>query len=182
MSRSIPAAIVTALNQKEVTPFYALEMNFDTAPVRLWTGFGDRTIDGETYLGAGGLLAIEGIEEIADLTAKGVNVSLSGISSSIISLALQEPYQGRSARILFGVADVNDFIEVFGGIMDVMTIQHSGDKVDVGLSIESKLISLQRSNIRRYTSESQKLRHRNDTFFDFVEKMVDKELVWGRRG
>ena len=174
MSRTIPAAIVTALSQKEVSPFYALEMNFDTAPVRLWTGFGDRTIDGETYLGAGGLLAIQGIEEIADLSAKGVTVSLSGISSGIISLALQEPYQGREARVLFGVVGV-------GGIMDVMTIQHSGDKANVELSIESKLIALQRANIRRYTSESQKLRFNNDSFFNFVEKMVDKELIWGRK-
>ena len=181
MSRTIPAAIVTALSQKEVSPFYALEMNFDTAPVRLWTGFGDRTIDGETYLGAGGLLAIQGIEEIADLSAKGVTVSLSGIASGIISLALQERYQGREARVLFGVVGVDNFIEVFGGIMDVMTIQHSGDKANVELSIESKLIALQRANIRRYTSESQKLRFNNDSFFNFVEKMVDKELIWGRK-
>ena len=53
MSRTIPNPILAALAQPEVQPFYAVEFMFDTAPVRPWTGYGDRTIDGETDLGAG---------------------------------------------------------------------------------------------------------------------------------
>ena len=75
MSRTIPSAILTALAQPEVQPFYAVEFLFDTEPVRLWTGYGDRTIDGETYLGAGSLLNISGLEEAGDMSAKGVSVT-----------------------------------------------------------------------------------------------------------
>lgn len=181
MSRSIPSAIVTALAQEQVTPFYAVEMNFDSGSIRLWTGYGERTIDGQTYIGTGTLLDISGVEEVSDLSAKGVTVTLSGIPSSVISLALQESYQGRTARVLFGVADVADHVEVFSGLMDVMTIQDSGDSVTVQLTIESKLVTLQRANVRRYTSANHKLRHPNDTFFDFVTDIADKELVWGRK-
>lgn len=181
MSRGIPSAIATALAQETVSPFYAVEMNFDSGAVRLWTGYGDRTIDGETYAGAAALLNISGVEEVSDLSAKGITVTLSGIASSVISLALQESYQGRTARVLFGVADVDDFVEVFSGLMDVMTIQDSGESVTVQLTIESKLVTLQRPNIRRYTSANHKLRHPNDTFFDFVTDIADKELIWGRK-
>ena len=58
MSRSIPAAILAALTQPEVYPFYAVEMLFDSGAVRLWTGYTDRTIDGQTYIGSGNLFRI----------------------------------------------------------------------------------------------------------------------------
>ena len=99
MSRSIPAAILAALGQPEVYPFYAVEMLFDGGAVRLWTGYADRTIDGQTYIGSGNLLSISGIDEVNDLSAKSATVSLNGIASSIVSLALTEPYQRRVCRI-----------------------------------------------------------------------------------
>ena len=98
----------------------------------------------------------------------------------MISLALQEPYQGRTARVLFGVAGVNDHVEIFSGLMDVMTIQEDGSTATIELTVESKMVTLQRPNIRRYTSENHKLRYPSDTFFDFVEQLQDKEIAWGR--
>lgn len=181
MARTLPAGMATALAQGSVTLFYAVEMLFDNGTIRLWTGYGDKTINSQTYTGAGTLLNIDGIAEVADLNASGITISLSGISSSVISLALQENYQGRVAKVYFGVEGVSGVVEVFSGFMDVMTIQHSGDKMNVTLSIESKLVTLQRPNIRRYTSGNHKLRNPGDTFFDYVAKLQDKEVVWGRK-
>lgn len=181
MSRSVPAGIISALAGETVQLFYAIELNFSTAPVRLWTGFSERTIDGQTYIGAGTLLAISGIEEVADLSAKGITLTLSGVDVSLVSLALQEPYQGRSARILFGETSVSDFVEVFAGIMDVITPQEDGTTATIELTVESKMVTLQRPNIRRYTSQNQKLRYPTDTFFDYVEQLQDKEIAWGRK-
>lgn len=181
MARTLPAGMATALAQGSVTLFYAVEMLFDSGAIRLWTGYGDKAINGQTYTGAGTLLNIDGIAEVADLTASGINVTLSGISASVISLALTEPYQGRVAKVYFGVEGVPTALEVFSGLMDVMTIQHSGDSVRVNLSVESKLVTLQRPNSRRYTSANHKLRHPTDTFFDYVTSLQDKEIVWGRK-
>lgn len=181
MARTVPSAILTALTQPAVKPFYAIELLFDTAPVRLWTGYGNRTINGATYTGSGGLLGISGLEEAGDLSAKGVTLTLSGISSSIISLALNEPYQGRSCRILFGVVNVNDSVELFSGLMDVMTIEDSGETSTITLTVESKLVALERPVVRRYTHESQQALYPGDTFFSFVTDLQDKEIVWGRK-
>lgn len=181
MSRTLPAGMAAALAQSSVTLFYAIEMLFDAAAIRLWTGYGDKTIGGAVYTGAGTLLNIDGIAEVADLNATGITITLSAISSGVISLALQENYQGRVAKVYFGVEGVSGVVEVFSGFMDVMTIQHSGDKLNVTLSIESKLVTLQKPNIRRYTSANHKLRNPGDTFFDYVTKLQDKEVVWGRK-
>lgn len=181
MSRTLPAGMSAALAGGSVTLYYAVEMLFDSGAIRLWTGYSDKTINSQTYTGAGTLLNIDGIAEVADLNAAGITVALSGISSGVISLALQENYQGRVARVYFGVEGVDGAVEVFSGFMDVMTIQHSGDKLNVTLSIESKLVTLQRPNIRRYTSANHKLRYAGDTFFDYVTELQDREIVWGRK-
>lgn len=181
MSRTLPSGMAAALAQESVTLFYAIELLFDSGAVRIWTGYGDKIINGQTYTGAGILLNIDGIAEVADLSASGINITLSAISSSVISLALQENYQGRVARVYFGVDGVANALEVFSGFMDVMTIEHSGETIRVTLSVESKLVTLQRPNTRRYTSENHQIRHPGDTFFDHVTKLQDKEIVWGRK-
>lgn len=193
MTRAIPAALLTALTQEAIEPFYAVEMLFDDTDgtsydeagyqgnraLRLWTGYGERTISGASYVGAGEVISISGLEEASDLSAKGATVTFSGIETDIMTLALSESYQSRKARILFGEASVSDTIEVFSGLMDVMSIEHNGETVTISMSIESKLITLQRANIRRYTSQNHKLRHPFDTFFDFVSDLQDKSIQWG---
>ena len=181
MSRTVPTAILNALAESEVEQFFAVELLFDTAPVRLWTGYGDRTIDGNTYTGAGELLNIQGLEEVADLSAKALTLVLSGASAELVSLALQEPYQRRKARVLYGVTSVDDYVEVFTGKMNRMTIEDSAESGQISLIVDSKLVELDRSSNRRYTSESHKSRHPGDKFFDYVAAIQDAEIVWGRK-
>ena len=180
MTRSTPASLLTALSQPEVLPFYAVEMVFDSAPVRFWTGYGDRTISGDTYIGTGNLLSITGLDEVNDLSAKSVTLQLSGVSSTLVSLALQEPYQRRVCKVYFGTTDTSTPIEVFSGLMDVMTIEDSGKTSVIKLTVESKLIRLETASNWRYTNESQKSRYSSDTFFAYVSNLQDRDIVWGR--
>lgn len=174
MSRAVPTAILTALAQPEVEPFYAVEIDLDSGPLRLWTGYGDRTIDGQTYTGGGNLVAISGLEEVADLSAKNITLTLSGMSSSVVSLALQEPYQRRKVRVLWGVRGVSDFVEVFSGSLNQMVIEDGPDSGTISVTVDSKLVELERASNRRYTSLSHKTRYSTDTFFDFVAQIQDK--------
>lgn len=182
MSRTVPADILAALAQPEVLPFYAIELEFDTAPLYFWTGYGDRVIDGKTYFGTGTLLTISGLEETGDLSAKSVTLGLSGISSDIISLALAEPYQRRRCRILFGVTNLTSIVEVFSGLMNTMTIRDTGETSTIELIVESKLVELERARIRRYTHESQQARYPDDSFFSYVTGLQGRAIVWGREG
>jgi hypothetical protein len=179
MTRTTPQALLNALSQPEVEPFYAVDMDFDSAPVRFWTGYGDRTINGDTYLGSGNLLAITGLDEVNDLSAKSITLQLSGVPSSLVSLALQEPYQNRECKVYFGTTDTTS-IEVFSGLMNVMTIEDSGETSVISLTVESKLIRLEKASNWRYTEGSQKARYASDTFFNYVSDLQDKNLVWGR--
>ena len=180
MSRTVPAALLTALSQKEVQPFYAVEMLFDSGAVRLWTGYGDRTINSETYTGAGSLLNIEGLTEVADLSAKNITISLSGVAQELVSLALQEPYQRRRCRVFFGAVNVSDVIEVFAGSLNTMPIEDSGETSVIMATVASKLVETEKASNLRYTSETQKSRYPGDTFLDYVSAIQDADIVWGR--
>ena len=181
MARTIPSSFLTALGQKEVMPFYAVEMLFDSGAVRFWTGYGERTIQGQTYLGAGSLLSISGLEEVSDLSAKSATLTLSGVPPEIVSLALQEPYQRRKCRILFGLTNDTNALELFSGVMSQMDIEDTAETAVISLTVESKLVELEKSRPRRYTHESQQARFPGDTFFSYVADLQDRQVVWGRK-
>jgi hypothetical protein len=184
MSRTVPGALLTALDGDEIEVFYAVDLDFDTANLRFWTGYGNKTINGNTYTGTGNLLAIDGLEEASDLSARGTTLTLNGLDSTIIYYALNEEYQGRLVTIYWGVG--TETVEVFSGFMDKMTIQDSAETATISLTVESRLIVLERPNVRRYTRESHagvrtaKSLTGDDTFFDWVTKLQDKQIVWGR--
>jgi hypothetical protein len=100
-------------------------------------------------------------------------------------LARDEPYQGRPLIIRLGAFDENgDLIAspviLFSGFMDIMTIADSGDTSTITVTVENKLIAFQRTAVRRYTAEDQKIEHPTDKGFEFVAKIQEKEIVWGR--
>jgi len=186
MSRTIAASIISKLSDDAVYPFYALDLNFDSSPVYIWTGLGDITFGGNTYTGAGNLLQISEVHETQDISARGMTLSLSGVPSSLLALSLTEPYQGRKCKVYLGFMtswespDASPAtMEVFSGYMDQMTIDEGAETSTMSVSVESRLIDLERPRNRRYTSENQKIRFSGDSAFDFVESLQDQRLVWG---
>lgn len=197
MSRTIDSGLLAALTGNSVEPFYAVELLFDVktttdvngnpidlGPMRMWTGLGNRTINvrgtDQVFAGTGALLNIAAAEEVGDLSAKAMTISLTGLDSSIISLAMQEPYQRRKARVYMGEKSVSSVVEIFSGQMDTMQITDEPDMSTVVMTIESKLVELERSRNWRYTDESHKSRHSDDTFFSYVQSIQDQQVAWGR--
>ena len=141
-------------------------------------------IDGETYVGSADFLNLSEIIETSEVQANSVNVTLSGLDASLVSAALSESYQGRSLKIYFGFLDNTGAIIdtpyiIFSGRMDVMTIEDAGATANIGVTAESRLIDLDRSRTRRYTSEDQKIDYPNDKGLEMVASLQDKQITWG---
>ena len=201
MSRDISTAFNGGLDDTVVEPFFAVELFFDNnETLRLWSGIGELTHGGVVYYGTSTLLAVSEIEETAQISARGASLTLSGVPSSVVALALSEPYQGRTAKIYFGLYNnttstvgttfvtqdnatkvyFESLVEVFVGYMDQMKIEESGETTTIQLLIENKLIDLERPRNSRFTSEFQKATYPTDKGFDFVESMQDLVINWGR--
>lgn len=183
MTRGITSALNTQLTAQTLEPFFAVKMDFSGGAVLVWTGYGNITIDSETYVGSGDILGISGLTETADVQANGITVTLTGLNSSLVSLALSEAYQGRDCKVYFGAlssgAVVADPYLVFSGRMDVMTIEDSGNVSDITVTAESRLIDLDRARNRRYTTEDQKIDYPDDRGLEFVADLQDKQIIWG---
>lgn len=210
MSRNLTAEMQDIVQDKVIFPIIFVEADFDSGAVRLWSGVGDLVWNGYTWTGGGSLLRVDAVEESNEIKAVGTTVALSGIPSDLLSLALQEDYQGRDLKIYLGAFSVDtqyltqengdyvlkedggklylltetdiisDPVVLFSGRMDTMTIQESGDTSTIQVTVENRLIDFERSKERRYTSEDQKIDYPTDKGLEFVTSIQDKEIVWGR--
>lgn len=208
MSRDLSDNTIDNISQDVVYPFFATELKFDgDNTLRLWTGQGTLVLeDGTSWVGTGNLLNISAIEETSELAVKGATLTLSGVPSEVLSLALSEPYQGRVCNIYFGTfsqgsilqesssyillqdgsrinLETTDkgFNEIFSGYMDQMNIEESGETSTIQLLVENKLVDLERARVARFTSGYQKSIYAGDLGLDFVEDLQDKQIPWGRK-
>ena len=189
MSRTLTSGMTAVTTADVVRPAYFVRMVFDSGEspnvLNIWNGIGDLAYGGNTYTGTGDLLSISQITETADIQASGINVSLAGVKSSLIVIAKDHDYQGRPLTVSLGAFDASgsliaDPVIVFSGFMDTMTIAESGQYSTISIAVENKLISFERSKVRRYTAEDQKIDHPTDKGFEFVTAIVQKEIIWGR--
>jgi len=169
---------------KVLRPIILIDLMFTSGPLYIWNGNGTLVYSSTDYVGVGDLISIGAISEKTDLTATGVSITLAGIKQSLLTLALSEPYQNRSATIRFGATNesgdlVSSPIIMFQGKMDVMTIQDDGSIATITVQCENKLIQLDRAFVRRYTAEDQKIDFPSDTGLDFMAKIQGIAIPWG---
>lgn len=185
MSRSLTSGMQTASTADLVRPIFLVQMAFPSANLNMWSGIGDLTVDSVDYVGAGNLLSVSDVSESTEVRANGVRLSLSGVSSALITKARDEDYQGRELKILLGAMDasnsvIDDPVVMFSGFMDTMTINDGGETAVISVTAENRLIEFEKTRVRRYTAEDQKIDYPNDKGLEFVAEMAEKEIVWGR--
>ena len=189
MSRTLTSGMTAVTTDDIVRPIYLVRMVFDAGEqpneLNLWSGVGDLTYDGDIYGGVGDLLGISEIRETSDISATGINVTLNGVKTSLIALAKSHEYQGRPLTVSLGAFDASGSlianpVIVFSGFMDTMIIAENGEYSTITISVENKLIAFERSKVRRYTAEDQKIDYPTDKGFEFVTAIVQKEIIWGR--
>jgi hypothetical protein len=61
-----------------------------------------------------------------------------------------------------------------------MTIAEAGEYSTITISVENKLVAFEKSRVRRYTAEDQKIDHPTDKGFEYVTAIVEKQILWGR--
>jgi hypothetical protein len=185
MTRDLTAGMQAEVVKTVLQPRFFFEAQFDSGTLRLWTGIGPITWNGEEWTGAGGLVGISELTESQDLKAVGFTVTLSGISSSIISIALAEDYQGRACNVWVGAMNdagqiIADPHKINGGRMDVMEIDEAGETCAVAVHVEGRLIDLERPREHRYEHEDQLALYPGDLFFQYGPSIQEKPIIWGR--
>lgn len=191
MAKSITTDQRTAFNNWHVVVVFFVELALDSGTRRYSTMAYDMTWGGNPWLGMGIITNIEPIKENITLTATGLKISLTGVPSDIVSLALQEPIQGRTCRVWVGVLNkdtlalIDTPIQEYKGLLNVPLIEDDdGEGVSnvhsssVSLSVEGRLADMFRPNTRRYTDADQQKYYPNDLIFQYMPQMSEKVAIW----
>lgn len=211
MARGLTSDILAAIAEDAVEVFFAVDLELDSPnDLHFWSGTYPLEIDGVTYTGAGWMLQISDIHEGSDLSAKGATLGLTGLPSSLVSLAVEEPYQGRIARIKVGFLgaavepgsylkiSASDYLlidgsggrlgiasqfpqttyELFTGYIDQMEIDKGPQLATIQVSVETKMIDLERPRIRRYDDANQQNRYPGDLAMEFIQRLQRESLTW----
>lgn len=184
MSRDLHPDVQTAIDGRAVRPRLFAEFDFAGGFLRVHSGTGNVPFQGETYLGLGTLGGVSPVGETIDAKALGVVFQLSGIPSAVIGAALNENYQGRPAKLWLVLVDADEVVIgdptlIFAGRMDTMPIGLSGETSQVQLTAESHLADLRKAIGTMMTAGEQKIDYPDDLGLDYIEKIIDKEFIWG---
>ena len=87
MSRDLTVAFATALADQNLRPVIFFEGQFATGWVRIWSGLGAVTWNGQAWAGAGSLLGLGSLDETGEVVAGGTAVSLSGADATLVASA-----------------------------------------------------------------------------------------------
>ena len=184
MARNLTAAMQAALQAPNVRPVWLCKVVFESGTVYVWSGIGELSWSGNTYVGVGRLGGVSPINESTEVRADGVVLTLSGIDPSILALVLGDVRQSKEATLHLALLDdsgavIADPYEVFGGLVDVPRINEDPRQPSISLQCESRMIGLRRPRIRRYTDEDQQQEHSGDLGMEYVTAATTRTLWAG---
>jgi hypothetical protein len=184
VSRGLAAGNVTASQASHVRPVLFVELRFDSGTSYLHNALGSYTWGGHTWLGYGSLGSVGAIEEGDDLSPYAVQLTLSGVDSTLLTIAQGTAIFER--RVIIYIGFINDAgaltadpDELWSGSMEHMTISLGGGMDSITLQAESELIAHSQANGTLFTDEDQQKRHPGDTFFEFLSQIQNARIQWG---
>lgn len=171
----------TALAQPVVALAQLVRMDLAGGTLYLNTSGWNLVWDGHTWAGVAGVGRIQPVEDQA-AELKGLSFELSGVPSSMVSLVLSEPVQGRPVDIWTAIFDSNTTIVdaqlEWSGRLDTLAIAETNGSAVVTVSAEHLGIDLLRPCNARFADQDQQRAHPGDTFFEYLIDQADQTLVW----
>jgi hypothetical protein len=185
MPRTITSGMLAAIKAANLSPAWFVLITFASGPVYLWTGYGDVTWNGHTWTGAGDILGISTIEEGSDVQARGVTLTLCGISSALLADALGDFQVGLPVTIYLGAFSgsslISDPITAWSGRTDQPTVEVGGETATIAVQCESRLMEMNVPVNRRWTNDDQQREHPGDLGFQFVSSIQEVAINWGHK-
>ena len=180
--RDVHASTDAVLDDSNLLPLLLVELHFDPI-VYVFSGVGEFTWGGKTFLGVGNLGTIDGVEETQDLKAADLRMTLSGVDPSLVALALDDDYQGEAAFFWVAFLDsdhqmVGDPVGPWEWEMENMTGE-IGETGTLTLTATNIMAKWDKPNNSRYTHEEQQRLYPGDMGLEYVVDTVETPLQWG---
>lgn len=181
--RSLSTDTLTALAQPSVPLVQLVLLDFAAGAVALNSSTWDLVWDGITYKGAYGLGTISTINDSPG-EIKGLSLTLSGVSASAVSLALDggDDWQGvpfyAKTAILNSDFQVVDAPTDWSGRGDVLSLSEDLETCAVNASAESTGVDLLRGSAMTYSHADQQALHPGDMSMEFVVDQTGQPVIF----
>lgn len=186
-----PDTIKAALGGRTVRASFLVMFDFVTEPMYIWTGAGSIDTGGQTWKGLGNFGSITGLEQAINGEAPETTFTLSGIDSTIVSVARDEfesEAKDRLAKVLLQFHNYEDdrplelFDEpyaIWAGRIQTARFELQGPtKRTISVAAESLFSLRSRPNFSQYTDSDQRSRFSGDRGFEFVTSLTNKVVTW----
>jgi hypothetical protein len=188
-----PETIAAKLAGRTVAASLLVHMDFAETPRRFWFGFGPLDAGGETWLGTGEMIQIDGLESPIGTVAPKTTFTLSGIDSTLVTLArnASDRVKDRRATIYIQFFDVtptdgsqpwsllDEPYAISTWLMDQMTYTAQGPtQRAIALTAESLWTNRRRPAFGLYTDRDQNKRFSGDRGLEQVVDLVNKTIRW----
>lgn len=185
MSRTITAATKTASEGEHVIIIALADFDFTSGTIYVTSAPYKVPFNGQDYIGLGIFGKVSPVEEGAEQKAYQLAFELSGVNNALISTTLNEDYQGRACNLYFALLDddyqlIDDPVLVFAGLMDTMDIK-AGKEATITLVANSRLARWEQPVHHRYNNAAQQANFAGDKGLEFMEQMIEKEIIWPSR-
>lgn len=183
MTRDIDSGVASELQAAVIRPVFFFEGQFDSSYLRLSTMDYDYSWNSQTWLGNGYLRLPQAISESTDLSAESMQITLSGVPGTLVSLVLGETQERLTGKLWLGLLNSSEVllgtpIQLFSGLLDVPEINVGPEFTDIRLTYESDLIKLEIPKGGRYTDEHQKSLFATDKGFEWVIALQSWSGLW----
>jgi len=185
--RSITAPFQTAIEADVIRWLWFVKLEFDSGTVGWSNAYRQITYDGFTYLAAGPLGSIGTVEEAPGVKSSSVAITVSGVTETVISLLLSEPYINRPASIYAAVTDEDWSFDstlcklMFRGTMDNIN-GVMGQNPAFTITLKSRLGDWERQRSFKYSDADQQRIYPGDLGFNFIPQLSQKQIIWPRAG
>lgn len=183
MTRIVTAANQTAADGRQQSFGDLVDLNFTSGHQYVTNRAHNVEFGGHTYLAVGYLGNVEVIREDIEKRPQAVRLSISGVDSSLLSLAITDDYAGRNASIYSAWFDEND--QLVGTPEGPYIVQMSHANITLGgtnavsMNCENEFARWKQAKALPYTHETQQRLFSGDEFFDQGPFMRDKIVRWG---
>lgn len=186
MSRNLDPYLVAMFGSSVVNAVFLASFELPTETVRVWTGVGTVTWDGESWIGMGSFGKVSQIEETASDAERGAAFEISDIPSGIFGPAdLSVDIQGRDCRLwLAGLTEAGAIVcnpddPLYAGLMDQIQAKDDGKTCIITLSTENRSRGQIRSVRRTYSDADQRAEYPDDTWCKLTAAVPNTPFSWG---
>ena len=189
--RSFDLDTIALLDAGRVVTRALIEMQFGSGTYGFWSGLGELTYSGLTYVGAGSLIKIGDLDYVSDLSSAAVTLTLTGIANSdltpdVLASIEDEAYHGRPVilRRAYIHPDTRALVSVeriWRGYVDQVSHSYTiGGEAVLEVACESRARDNTRRGYRTYSDADQRRIDPDDGALRHAATAGAQTVYWGK--